>query len=192
MEHLEVQENRATDIINFLRDLPNRSRWSFSLIQAQIESLHESWRRFRRRHDKLLKETNLRNQPYFVSRVFETTHRSYRETLGFLYDQQARLQTSAPSAQGVPGPMKRAHLPKLRLPIFSGLMEDWEPFRDLFLSLVHEDASLSAVEKLHFLKTSVEGPARKALDSLDVTEVTLPGRHFSIATTTSDTESLIT
>jgi hypothetical protein len=44
-----------------------------------------------------------------------------------------------------------AKLPRINLPSFFGRYEDWESFKDLFSSLVHDVASLPDSTKLQFL-----------------------------------------
>ena len=60
-------------------------------------------------------------------------------------------------------------LPRINIPEFSGHREDWEAFRDLFKSLIHQDSSLTNVEKPFYLKSHVRGEAKTALSSLQVT-----------------------
>ena len=77
-----------------------------------------------------------------------------------MYDAEAKLAVQLPpNTTAAPG-ARKVQLPKLSLPTFSGLQEDWESFRDLFRSLVHLDADLSGVQKLQYLKTSVQGEAK--------------------------------
>lgn len=61
------------------------------------------------------------------------------------------------------------HLPKIQLPTFNGCYEDWPAFKDLFVSLVHNNPSLSNVQKLHYLKTSVTAEAELLLKHFKIT-----------------------
>lgn len=45
-------------------------------------------------------------------------------------------------------------LPKIDIPIFSGDYLNWVSYRDMFISLVHNNQSLSNVQKYYFLKNS--------------------------------------
>lgn len=52
-------------------------------------------------------------------------------------------------------------LPPLAIKKFSGRIEDWEEFADLFMSLITNNALLPEVQKMHYLKSSLsDGPAR--------------------------------
>ncbi|XP_011859304.1 PREDICTED: uncharacterized protein LOC105556804 [Vollenhovia emeryi] len=67
-------------------------------------------------------------------------------------------------------PQSRRTLPRIQLPTFSGKCDEWPAFRDLFLSLVSADPSVTGVESLHYLKTSVKGEAAPLIANLPTTE----------------------
>ncbi|XP_014487620.1 PREDICTED: uncharacterized protein LOC106751272, partial [Dinoponera quadriceps] len=71
-----------------------------------------------------------------------------------LSDNTSRTTTSA-----VETAAPKSTLPRIQLSTFSGRFEDWPPFRDLFTSISIKDRTLSAVERLHYLKTNVKGNA---------------------------------
>ncbi|XP_074033910.1 uncharacterized protein [Leptinotarsa decemlineata] len=50
-------------------------------------------------------------------------------------------------------------LPKIELPEFSGEIRQWETFHSLFKSMIHDNASLTDLDKIHFLVGSLRGPA---------------------------------
>ncbi|XP_029167435.1 uncharacterized protein LOC114937932 [Nylanderia fulva] len=75
-----------------------------------------------------------------------------------------RVRKTAPS---------RRTLPRINLPQFSGKFEDWPAYRDLFSSMVLGDASLTKIEQLHYLKTSVKGDAEQLIRNLPSTEENL-------------------
>ncbi|EGI68971.1 hypothetical protein G5I_02355, partial [Acromyrmex echinatior] len=57
---------------------------------------------------------------------------------------------------------------------FSGAFEDWPTFRDLFQSIVGTNSSISAIEKFHYLKPCLEGPAEELIRPLAMTEDNYP------------------
>lgn len=61
-------------------------------------------------------------------------------------------------------------LPKIQLPTYSEHYEEWLSFYDFFLTLVHNNASLNNVRKLHYWKTSFTGEAASILKHIQVTE----------------------
>lgn len=48
--------------------------------------------------------------------------------------------------------------PKIELPEFDGSIENWIHFRDMFTSLVHDNASLQDIQKYHFLRMAFKLP----------------------------------
>ncbi|XP_052752341.1 uncharacterized protein LOC128200981 [Galleria mellonella] len=64
----------------------------------------------------------------------------------------------------------RPHLPPIPLPVFSGDYNDWISYRDLYISLIHNNNSLSKIEKHHYLKSSLTGEAAELLKNFTLTE----------------------
>jgi len=60
-------------------------------------------------------------------------------------------------------------LPRIKFQTFSDAYEDWPAFRDLFLSIIGDNSSISAVEKLHYLRSCLQGPAERLVSPLSVT-----------------------
>lgn len=58
-------------------------------------------------------------------------------------------------------------LPRIPMPTFTGLYTDWISFRDFFESLVLKNESISNVQKLHYLKVSIERDASSLLKCND-------------------------
>lgn len=57
-------------------------------------------------------------------------------------------------------------LPKIKLPTFDGEFEKWHSFRDSYLSMVHNNTSLSDVDKFNYLKSSLSASALNIINSL--------------------------
>lgn len=64
----------------------------------------------------------------------------------------------------------KAKLPKLTLPKFRGDVTKWISFWDSFKSAVHENGSLSAIDKFNYLNSLLEGHASRAIQGLSLTE----------------------
>jgi hypothetical protein len=62
-----------------------------------------------------------------------------------------------------------AKLPHINLPSFSGRHEDWESFKDLFSSLVHDVAILPESTKLQYLKSCLSGQAAELVKNIATT-----------------------
>ncbi|XP_024874480.1 uncharacterized protein LOC112460240 [Temnothorax curvispinosus] len=60
-------------------------------------------------------------------------------------------------------------LPTIELPKFDGNYEFWMAFRDLFESLIASNATIPAVQKLHYLRSALTGEAAKVITTLEIT-----------------------
>ena len=174
MDLLGVQQTLATTIANFVRNTTKAGRAQFTrgFLRGRRECLEKYWETFQENHRQLLGEPTLQEEVYFSEDAFSAAELAYTVALGFLYDESAKEAGAQSTPEDVQpaATTRRAHLPRISLPTFSGRAEDWESFRDLFRSLIHIDPSLTGVEKLHYLKTSVQGEAKRALDGLSTTE----------------------
>jgi hypothetical protein len=56
-------------------------------------------------------------------------------------------------------------LPNIQLPSFSGSFTEWITFRDTFLSLIHNNNSLTKIEKFHYLKAASSQQHHKQLST---------------------------
>ena len=61
-------------------------------------------------------------------------------------------------------------LPTLSLPTFSGTIDEWLTFSDLFKAAVSENPKLSGAQKLQYLKGALKGEAQKIVQSLPITD----------------------
>jgi len=66
-------------------------------------------------------------------------------------------------------PESHIRLPKIQLPSFSGSYEDWYTFHDSFKNLIHANENLSAIQKFHYLRSSLKDNAAEVIKSFDIT-----------------------
>lgn len=80
----------------------------------------------------------------------------------------AKLIQTLPGAiaPSVPTNQVKAKLPKLVLPKFRGDVTTWMGFWDSFKSAVHDNASLSKIDKFNYLRSLLEGAASRAIQGL--------------------------
>ena len=64
----------------------------------------------------------------------------------------------------------KAKLPKLSLKKFTGNPTDWQSFYDSYTAAVHNNDTLSKVDKFNYLKALLEGPAAAAIAGFTLTE----------------------
>lgn len=61
-------------------------------------------------------------------------------------------------------------LPQITIPTFNGEYQEWPAFYDAFMSLVDNNAGLSDVSKMHYLKSSLKGTAHSLIGRMPITE----------------------
>ncbi|XP_071648481.1 uncharacterized protein [Temnothorax longispinosus] len=59
-------------------------------------------------------------------------------------------------------------LPRVDLPTFSGTFEEWIPFRNMFQSMINQNATLLNIQKMQYLLAALKGEARDVIGSLEV------------------------
>ena len=64
----------------------------------------------------------------------------------------------------------KAKLPKITLPKFKGSVTDWTPFWESFKAAVHDNNSISKIDKFNYLFSLLEGPAARAIQGLTLSE----------------------
>ncbi|CAK9816105.1 hypothetical protein ANTPLA_LOCUS8887 [Anthophora plagiata] len=165
-------------------DTCNRSS-STTEIQKRLEKVTPLFEKFDTLQCYIESEvqgTPLTEEHANAREIFENT---YFEVVTLAEDliQQARSQ-SAPT-QSVPGitsqfltpassmsnTEQRVKLPTIELPIFDGSYSNWVKFRDTFESLIHHNASLSNIEKFHYLNSSLKGNAARTIQALGISEI---------------------
>lgn len=177
---LEDTANLLRKTQNNLRKCP-KQRLTKGYIEARMKTIDEYWQTFKSAHQDLVKITPKAHKgtlPYFVNEEFFIYEDIYSVLQGDLKDMIIALSGSSAVEPGSANSSfilanqqnKLIHLPKIQLPKFSGTYESWQTFEDLFTSLVHNNTSLSDVQKLHFLKTSVTHGAETLLKHIQVTD----------------------
>jgi hypothetical protein len=60
-------------------------------------------------------------------------------------------------------------LPSIELPSYDGTASKWLHYRDTFESLIVNNKTLSNVQKLHYLTSSLKGEAKQLISNLQIT-----------------------
>lgn len=188
MEQLLVQQTlylRAVKraVINFNKIGKNKQ--TASAIRNRIKLLNEDWAHCQllqaqiETHESLPKDEAEKNAlPYFANYEYEDAEQSFYENSDALNALLDEIQGTVPApaaGAGVAAPPAvvpvnpvQIKLPQIELPKFSGSYLEWENFRDMFISLVVNNQSLSDVQRLHYLKTSLSDEAGLVLKNVPV------------------------
>ncbi|XP_036147267.1 uncharacterized protein LOC105840896 [Monomorium pharaonis] len=143
-----------------------------------LQALDANWERFQKNHEALRTgfKKALAEHEYFKMNLLSVAEDTVIEQRGILMDtlrvlrdqSRDRAEQAATPAQPAEDPSKRK-LPTIDLPFFSGNIQDWPAFRDLFLSILERHPNLASVERLHYLKTRVQDEAEERIRNLPTT-----------------------
>lgn len=166
-------------------DFDDEQLSSRQFINTRLEVLESNWFKFQEEHESICHSTynDLHEHSYMKTKVYERCQEFYVHARSRLLTQRDDVEAPASHSRSLlsdPGaPVTVTHrstLPRISLPTFSGNYETWRSFRDLFTAIIRDNAGLSSVEKMHYLKTSLTGEASRLVVNLPVS-----GDNFEIA-----------
>ncbi|KMQ85149.1 hypothetical protein RF55_16472 [Lasius niger] len=154
-------------------------------VEARLDKAN--WSKFETQHDQLQleHEAALREHDYMRKDFFGVTEEHYVQQKGIFLDLLRTMKNGAPAETGATAANSaaatgqpssrvsltpRTTLPRIQLPTFTGKYEDWLSFRDLFVSIISKDTTLTNVERLHYLKTSLKGEAERLVRNFTITD----------------------
>ncbi|XP_018316899.1 uncharacterized protein, partial [Mycetomoellerius zeteki] len=155
--------------------------------RARLSALQEAWEKFSIIHEAIFlamtkitpgEKVLLQQHSYFLEDSYSTTYECYLEAIermsSFL-EHDTESITDTPSTQSssqilnAPVYFHHARLPRIDIPKFNGSPSEWLSFKDLFNSLIIANPTLTSVEKLQYLKTSLVGSASHLLKNTALT-----------------------
>ncbi|KAL0822198.1 hypothetical protein ABMA28_004328 [Loxostege sticticalis] len=151
-----------------------KARITKAYLETRMENLDELWKEFVENDKKIRSTSKTQDQladEYFVEDLYSATDElyiDYKSSLKELLSQQCGLHTE--KQQSSPSENSDVKLPRIQLPIFTGKYEEWQTFHDMFTSLIHNNKSLTGVQKLHYLKTNLQGDPSNLLQNYAITE----------------------
>ncbi|XP_011859790.1 PREDICTED: uncharacterized protein LOC105557213 [Vollenhovia emeryi] len=138
-------------------------------IDTRLHLLEGHWEKFVSAHDTILAAvtSEQKKQSYFTEDLYSQCEEQFclaRTELLQMKDEFPAASTALSVAATTPTPRSTRTLPK-----FSGDYHEWRTFHDLFSSMVIDNSDISAVERLHYLKSHVTGEASRLLANIAVT-----------------------
>ncbi|XP_071577593.1 uncharacterized protein [Temnothorax nylanderi] len=144
-------------------------------VRTRIRILDDLWAKFESNHDliRVCYRDLYTESEYYKTDFFDTVENAYVHQHSLLTTCANTLKAASPKVPAGPEQSSehapKTSLPRIQLPHFSGTYEEWPPFRDLFLSVIGENSSISNIERFHYLRSCLQGPAEKLIHSLTVT-----------------------
>ena len=152
-----------------------------SSCKARLESLKENWAKFEKNNDDLYScdtYNEVKDQPYFKDNYFENVELQYLDILGKFRLYIDTHQTAPNHTVHNSSHHASMHyvnedfdrLPRMDLPEFDGAFQNWESFRDIFVSSVVNKENMPKVTKLRHLRKCLKGDAANLVQSYPLTE----------------------
>lgn len=149
-----------------------KSRITKGYVETRIDILEKLHTEFNSNHKELIqiiKPEQAEVLPYFTKDAHDEFEEMYIAYMSDLKELQDKF-TEKHKYESNTMPCNEVKLPRIQLPTFSGNYEEWQTFYDMFVSLIHNNEKLSAVQKLHYLKSSVHGEPESMLRNFATTD----------------------
>ena len=118
------------------------SNITLSAVETRITIIDSLWEKFENQHEliRAAYKEKYHESEYVRQDFFDTVENAYVQQKSLLSEYANKLRAASPTAtpvverrvESAPKPS----LPRIKLPIFSGVYEEWPAFRDLFQSVV--------------------------------------------------------
>ncbi|KAF0769852.1 Integrase catalytic domain-containing protein, partial [Aphis craccivora] len=109
-------------------------------------------------------EFELDDDPLFTS--MDSMRLEIKTILAGVVSTSVSENKDSPSSSIASAPQLFIPLPKIDLPTFDGNLLEWRSFRDIFVSLVHDNSSIGDAQRFHFLMASLKGDALNVIKSI--------------------------
>ncbi len=156
-------------------------------LKGRITGLEDLWKSMCKVDGKIesLKTDDNKNDSYFEDDRFGVLEEIYYRIKGEVQDQLDALEPVVRrNEQDVgnqhnnqqnnlpPNDQSKVKLPKISLPTFEGSYHTWISFKNRFTNLIHENTSLSNVDKLEYLKSclTVGSEAERTIQRFQMTD----------------------
>lgn len=156
-----------------------KERITKDYVESRLETLEQMWSEFRIGHKELLQKvepTVLKTTNYISEDIYDQAEELFTdykcELKGTLskFKNESTSQSHVYNQNDSVAKPSQVKLPKICIPSFSGKYTEWTSFRDLFVSMIHNNEALENVQKLHYLKGYLTGEAEQLIRYIPVAD----------------------
>ncbi|KAF9804311.1 hypothetical protein SFRURICE_011926 [Spodoptera frugiperda] len=167
----DVKGQIEKGLINFKKS--PKDRMNYNYVDTRLEMLETQFKNFTVKYEGVVGECEGEElYEFFQEDIYEKVYETYltykvelKNALSQLNVHSSNKEVCDASSDAV------VRLPKIVLPNFSGRYTEWSSFRDLFVSLVHNNKKLDNVQRLHYLKTQLSGEAEQLVKHIPITDL---------------------
>uniref|UniRef100_A0A2S2N8A8 CCHC-type domain-containing protein n=1 Tax=Schizaphis graminum TaxID=13262 RepID=A0A2S2N8A8_SCHGA len=165
------QVKKSMQAIKMFIDKYDHTTRSINQLQTRLDSLMQYMKKYEACQDEIevyetvtdeMLDDRVSTDDFFCSLkadVMDLVERSNKATSN---------ESTIQSQSIVRDPMK---LPSIPAPIFNGELQNWVSFLDSFNAMFHQNNGLSDVQRLHYLKSCLVGPAAEVIRTIPTTDV---------------------
>lgn len=151
-----------------------KDRINYNYVDARLEVLETQFKSFSAKYENVVGECKGDElHDFFEEDIYETVYENYLMYKVELKNVLLQLKVHSSNKEKCDDSTDShvVRLPKIVLPNFSGRYTEWSSFRDLFVSLVHNNKKLDNVQRLHYLKTQLSGEAEQLVKHIPITDL---------------------
>lgn len=130
----------------------------FETVQGRIEVLNDS-----ELDSELTERDNIEQDLTICIATAQDIASKYVATNNEKFDSNSSNSHHCPQSQNV-----SFKLPQIQVPKFDGSFYRWIQFRDMFISLIHDNDRIQPIHKFHYLSSYLEGDASRVISNLEM------------------------
>lgn len=165
VESITKQGQLASEDSNEL----NNFKGMYKVLDKYFERFETLWDQLCDLHEQESKPLDF---PKDTDKSVRVSVKKYYYRCNALFESLCKEQTVTTAAHNVTlsDTSLCQNLPRISLPKFDGQIINWPKFRDTFMSLVHNETSLTSMQKFHYLTSSISGSALTVVSHLPMQE----------------------
>jgi len=175
-------KGQLTRIANYIRD--NKGSLDIDQITVRLEKTAETWHEFQQVQAQIEEESETTNESEKYRSEFEELY----------YDNVAKcnkiIRAASPGINSNPSSNRTSNesnndeanghaslqpvqsaikLAAIEIPRFTGVYTEWAAFYDIYMALIHDNKSMSDIQKFFYLRSCLSGDAEKVIHCLQTT-----------------------
>lgn len=140
-------------------------------LQNRLKAIDEAYIDFNKLQTEIETISDDEEKEYAEREQFETV---YFTVTALAHSMLEPTPSSGQTSYGGSGTISNEkkdffRLPDINLPSFDGDLHHWLEFRDMYISLIHDNTRINEISKFHYLRTSLKGNASSVIQSLEFT-----------------------
>jgi len=133
----------------------------------ELEKAHESFLQTQSKIDDIDERPNTQNDIHIeINEEYMDLHASLQDIIAEYDTPNPNTGEASSSLSAHSGFIK---LPSVPAPTFDGSLQNWPAFIDSFNAMFHDNPNIAPVQKFHYMKTCLTGPATDIIRNIPTT-----------------------